>query len=274
MPRSRFLPSISTVVTLSVFVTVLGLSVAAAEMPDTVEPPADGFDVRDALELVYGKLETKGDASLWTPTEAEWVGGGGASDLSPVDVSVLAAPAFGQDGAERRFLLVQLVPETEGGFNCHACAPGIGAATFTKTAEGWRLDARSPHVADLGSSGAAPELELVQVGPQRYGVVFHWVYVGQGETYAGETFLLESGAKVIRALDLDVFYDNAGACGPEDEGYRPCVELRSMLEFVPGKNEEYFDLKVTADGTGEDGVQEETVYSYAGGTYRERSESH
>jgi len=245
-------PRFATFVALTAIVALPGPSAAAAD-----------FDPRSSLELVYGKLETKGDTALWKPTAEVWQAVKNAPGWDSVEVSVLAAPNFRQDGAERAFLLVQLVPHPDDDFKCHPCAPGIGAATFTNTAEGWRLDSQSPYVTDIGSYGAAPEPELVKVGPERYGVAFPWFYMGQGQAHAGKTYLLETDGGVNEALVLQTHYDNSGSCGPEDEGFHPCEEWTSTLEFVPGKDPDYFDLKVTGNET--------AVYAYSDGTYQKKS---
>ena len=171
-----------------------------------------------------------------------------------MQVSVLGVLPFRQDGAERTFLITQLVPQIERGFQCHPCAPGIGAATFTKTAEGWRFDVGTPLVTEIGSYGKAPEPEIVQVGPERYAVV-------------------------NEALRLQTYSDNSGACDPESgsdvpederEGGpgEPCWAYTSTLEFLPGQNPDYFDLKVTGTGPQEGQFAEETLYEVVDGAYQ------
>jgi len=247
----------------AIFLVLLGAAGAAGATPDDFDPDA-------AIERVYGALETKGDARYWAQPE---------HPDTPMQVSVLGVLPFRQDGAERTFLITQLVPQIEGGFQCHPCAPGIGAATFTKTAEGWRLDVGTPLVTEIGSYGEAPKPDIVPAGPERYAVVFESGGVGQGYHGRLANYFLETDAGVKEALQLQTYWDNSGACDPESgsdvpederEGGsgQPCWAYTSKLEFLPGENPDYFDLKVTGTGPQEGQFDEETLYEVVDGAYQ------
>lgn len=225
----------------------------------TAGATAGDFDPDAAVEQVYEELVTKDDARYWTLPEYP---------DEPMRVSVLGVLPFRQDGAERTFLITQLVPQIEGGFQCHPCAPGIGAATFTKTAEGWRLDVGTPLVTEIGSYGKAPEPEIVQVGPERYAVVLRWGGVGQGYHGRQAAYFLETDAGVKEALLLQTYSDNSGACDAESGSDVPCWAYTSTLEFLPGENPDYFDLKVTGTGPQERQFAEETLYEVVDGAYQ------
>jgi len=140
-PRPSFLVRISTLVMLAASGALLSLAAIAGNTPDATQALPGAFNPRQALELLYGMLQTKGDAALRKPSQ----------------------------------------------YDCHACEPGIGAATFTQTAEGWRLDARSPYIRMLGGRGKLPGPGIVKVGPKRYGVVFASMDVGQGYLFTTAT---------------------------------------------------------------------------------------
>jgi hypothetical protein len=252
---------------------------AAVGFPREAPSMRGELDPQEALEILYGKLETEGDAALWKPSE-DVREAAGMPNWHTIQVSVLGALAFRQTGAERKFLITKLVPVTERAYDCHSCAPGIGAATFTKTADGWRLDARNPNVTELGAWGNAPEPKIAKMGPDQHGVVFQTVGVGQGYYYRFATFLLEAGQTVNQVLHVETGSDNSGACDPECEdlepgyweceGLKPCYSSDSELEFVPGEHAEYFDLKMTTTST-PSGETRVTVFAYNDGTYQERS---
>jgi len=228
---------------------------------------ASDFDPRKALEMAYPTLETQDDVVRWKPPEEMRKSLG----PEPFQLSVLSTRAFRQGDAERVYLVVQLVPELEQGFDCHGCQPGIGVATFTSTEEGWRLDALNRYAGDVGSWGKAPEPEIVKMGRERYGIVFQTMYVGQGNTHVAETYFLEAGDSVDEVLFIETHWDNSGNCGLREDETDRCEEFDSTLEFVPGKNAEVFDLKVIGTAKHDDKFREETLYIYADGKYQTTS---
>ena len=195
-----------------------------------------------------------------------------------VKLEVLDSLSFRQGDAERTFLVFQSIP-AEQEYNCrNFCAPNVGAATFTNTQEAWRLDALNWVMGRAGGGGKAPKPELVKLGPERYGVELWSMGVGQGSTVQTDTYFLEAGPSVKEVLQITAYSDNGGSCGceredcdPDDPGLVTCFEIVSTVEFVPGKNAEIFDLKVTQIDRLDDTFRGVTLYSYADGMYRETS---
>ena len=95
----------------AIFLALLGAAGAAGATPNDFDPDA-------AIERVYEALETKGDARYWAQPE---------DPDTPMQVSVLGVLPFRQDGAERGFLITQLVPQIEGGCRCHPCTESVAA---------------------------------------------------------------------------------------------------------------------------------------------------
>jgi hypothetical protein len=186
----------------------------------------------------------------------------------PFQVGVHSALAFRQGDADRIYFVVQLVQELEQGFECHGCQPGIGVATFTNSEEGWRLDAMNHYAGEVGSWGEAPQPQIVKMGRERYGIAFQSTYVGQGNFHVGETYFLEVGDSVDEVLFIETHFDNSMNCGMREDGTDRCEEYDSKLEFVPGKNAEIFDLKVTRTAKHDETLREETLYIYADGKYQ------
>ena len=228
---------------------------------------ASDFDPQKALTMAYPTLETQDDVVRWKPSEEMRKSLG----PEPFQLSVLSALPFRQGDADRTYLVVQLIQELEQGFDCHGCQPGIGVATFTSTEEGWRLDALNRYAGAVGSWGKAPAPEIVKMGRERYGIAFQSKYVGQGNSHVSETYFLEAGDSVDEVLLIETHWDNSGRCIPGEEGRDQCVEFDSTLEFVPGKNAEIFDLKVTGTAKHDETFREETLYIYADGKYRTTS---
>jgi len=240
-------------------------------------PPGD-FDPGKALELIFPGLEIKGDAALWEVPEWEADPARTKPVWGLVKLEVLDSLRFRQADAKRIFLVCQSVP-AEQEYNCrNFCAPDVGAATFTNTENGWRLDAVSRVMGRVGGGGKASKPKLVKLGPERYGVVLWSMGMGQGSTVTADTYFLETGTSVKEVLQITTYSDNGGSCGcerevcdPDDPNLMTCFEIVSTVEFVPGKNAVVFDLKVTQTDRLDDTLKGVTLYSYTDGMYRETS---
>ncbi len=232
----------------------------AADHPTTPKPAdvptkkffAGEFDPGKALELIYGSYDSQKKYSKRKITKED-IQGLPAEDRStgiqPGTVYTAAnfAKPFTQAGVARFFVITETVPAH---YDCHACAPIIGAATFSKQGDAWQLDTLTKEVSTMGSWGSAPEGKLIKIGPERYGVVFQPGYTGQGITSESAVVIAETTENVREVLVVDEYgADNSGTCG---EGLATCYSFSSKLEFVAGSNPEFYDARVTMSGTKED----------------------
>jgi len=257
---------------------LFGASAEAKTKLDTVYLPPGDFDRDTALELVFPGLTTKGNTVLWKVPEEDVDPARTEPAWGLIKLDILDSLTFRQGDAERIFLAFQSVPADQE-YDCrNFCAPNIGAATFTNTEKGWRLDALNRVMGSAGGAGKAPKPELVKLGPKRYGVVLGSMAMGQGTTVRADTYFLETGSSVKEVLEITTYSDNGGSCGcerevcdPDDPDLIACFEFVSTVELVPGKNAEIFDLKLTQIDRLDDTFREVTLYSYADGMYRKAS---
>jgi hypothetical protein len=139
-----------------------------------------------------------------------------------------------------------VVPGDES-FSCHACAPLIGAAVFVKSETGWKVESSRAAVMRGGGWGQPPgPIRAVHIGPQRVGIEITDTHTGQGETTSFKSVLVPWNGKVNEALARVVSADDKGDCGKNS---RLCYTNHKKLEFVPGKNPDYYDVVLTLSGT-------------------------
>jgi serine/threonine protein kinase len=210
------------------------------------------FDTGKALELIYGSYDSQKKYSKWKITREDiqsLPSEDRSTGIQPGTVYTAAnfAKSFTQAGVPRFFVITETVPAH---YDCHACAPIIGGATFSKQGDAWQLDTVTKEVSTMGSWGSAPEGKLIKIGPERYGVVFQPGYTGQGITSESAVVIAETTENVREVLVVDQYSaDNGGTCG---EGLATCYSFSSKLEFVAGSNPEFYDARVTTTGTKED----------------------
>ena len=259
-------------------------STAATSVADhpTTPKPADvptkkfftgDFDTGKALELIYGSYDSQKKYSKWKITKEDihnLPSDDRSTGIQPGTVYTAAnfAKSFTQAGVARFFVITETVPAH---YDCHACAPIIGGATFSKLGEAWQLDTLTKEVSTMGSWGSAPEGKLIKIGPERYGAVFQPGYTGQGITSESAVVIAETTENVREVLIVDEYSaDNSGTCG---EGLATCYSFTSKLEFVAGSNPEFYDARVTTTGTKEnnDGnvrrANAVKKYTFANGKY-------
>jgi hypothetical protein len=233
----------------------------ATDHPVTATKPADvptkksftgDFDTGKALELIYGSYDSQKKYAKWKLTKEDiqrLPSEDRSTGISPGTVYTAAnfAKSFTQGGVQRFFVITETVPAH---YDCHACAPIIGGATFSKQGDAWQLDTETKEVSTMGSWGSAPEGKLTKIGPERYGVIFQPGYTGQGITSEAVVVIAETTENLRQVLIVDEYgADNSGTCG---EGLATCYSFSSKLEFVAGSNPEFYDARVTTTGTKED----------------------
>ncbi len=207
------------------------------------------FDVRKALELVYGSYDYQKKYTKWKLTKEDLKSNNGSVtfDAGTVYTGPNLAQSFVQGGVQRFILTTETVPAR---YDCHACAPLIGAATFSQQGDGWQLDAVTKAISTMGSFGSGPKGKLIKIGADRYGVVFHDGGMNQGISGEAVVIIAEVGESLREILTISEYGgDNSGACGEE---LAACWKYSSKMDFEPGPNPDYYDIKVTTSGTRED----------------------
>jgi hypothetical protein len=123
----------------------------------------------------------------------------------------------------------------------------IGMAVFLKTAQSWDTVSFSKTIVYFGQSGGAPNARAVQIGPQRTGIVLQTGAGNDGEYFTISAILIPWHKDVVEAFHGETGHDNGGDCGPITG--RPCFDNSKEVSFVPGRNPDYFDLRLTLSGT-------------------------
>jgi hypothetical protein len=192
------------------------------------------FTLEKALELLYGDegiVQTdNGEVTIRTKRVSR------SGEVTAIIRAVLAAP-FRENDVDKYVVLVEMGAE---GMSGHAQSAEIGGAIFYRVNNTWQIDLEQRYITSMGSFGHAPLGELVKIGPDRYGFIFHERYASTG--IGGET------VTIIAAIGKDfkiVFSVQTALADVIDNkwGYS------SKIDFVPGKNPANYDIKVTTTGT-------------------------
>lgn len=86
-------------------------------------------------------------------------------EYTPVAISDLLMAQLSEGNSLRTYVLTSAVPaHAPMGYDCHACAPAIGAAVFEWTQGHWIVQSMNPAVGFYGSWGDPPGLDFVTVG--------------------------------------------------------------------------------------------------------------
>ena len=236
-----------------------------------VSPPRPSIsgDLTDGkvLQLLYGNYDALKGRAIWQATEGdlqryELDSGFGQT----VHTEVILNEQIYQDGEIRRIVLTST--NLESGNGCHACSPVIGGALFTQTQGGWMLDFEQRIIGHMGSWGTPPPVELVRIGPDRYGAVFLHEYQSQGLISRTAFFIAPIATSFVKILTLDV--------GRDDRGFYvdgSGVAYSSTYRLVPGDNGDYYELVVRTSGTRQDSngtvvpINDTTTYVFSGMRY-------
>ncbi len=119
--------------------------------------------------------------------------------------------------------------------DCHICAPQISGAVFLQQDGNWILDFKHINFLTIGSWGYAPPAELVQIGDNRFGILFRNRYVSSGIT-GEETVLFTE----LNGLFEEIFSFQT-ALNYQEEGW----SYESDLVFSLQSNRDWFDIQIT-----------------------------
>ncbi|MBI4853388.1 MAG: hypothetical protein HY819_16465 [Acidobacteria bacterium] len=232
------------------------------------------FSEKKAMEFLYSNYNEAQKESNWNPTQEDLLKVDEDSSLKEAKefyVTALLTSPFKEEGSDKQILITAAAPPEH---TCHACAPIIGAFIFKKNTQGWELELKQHYVTELGSYGAPPDGKLVQIGKDNFGVLFDFGDTGQGYTTESVVLIAKTDKAFKEILTVETGGDNSGTCG-DDLG--PCWEFSSKYEFVSGKNENFFDFKISTTGTkgGDEEnttvpVNENKTYIFDGKEYKSR----
>lgn len=251
-------PPASLLVLLSIIACTVAChrSRTAVEIGTLAAPPE--FDIPTAMAALFGNYDASRRVSFYDVPQTTVIDLYGSSfELGDdIDVRPFWISSIQEDHTRKAVLLTYAVPSAKDHppafdgdepFSCHACAPLIGAAIFVKSANGWEVDSSRAVATRAGGWGRPPEaIRIVRIGPQRLGVEIRDADTGQGETTSSTTLLVPWKGKINEALVRSIADDDKGMCGKES---LPCYSNRKRMNFVSGKDPEYYDIVLTLSGT-------------------------
>ena len=210
--------------------------------------------------------------------EAMYGNGGSAGSLALQDgrvASVWAQRTFRIGGIERVAVLVAV--EAEGG-DCHACPALLGASVYRKAAGRWVLESKANEIGKTGSFGNAgsPEgLEARPIGPGKAVLLVPDSDTSQGITKAGVHLFVYAPPRWTDAGFVDLSGNNSGQCSddPQErqrERLDPCWKVTGKLTLVPGRNKEFYDIRVTRKGNSPEPSARDETLVFDGKAYREK----
>ena len=157
-------------------------------------------------------------------------------------------------GTEKQFLVTYGVPKgksEERAYDCHACAPLIGAALFSRKAGEWVAESFNPAVMVYGQFGHPPDAQFVAIGPRRMGVELTLNYGGQGEYTTTAAILVPWRGDFTEAF-WTTMADRYEDC---KFSKLPCYKYTKKMHFIAGTNPEYFDISLESSGTNITGTE-------------------
>jgi len=242
------------------------LSASPQNSTPDLKAPVD-FDLPAEMTDLYGNYDSAAGLSIFVPPPVPpWnmITGAIIEDTSEpnppdqkLDVRAFFLSAVPGSGNKEVLLATFGVPDS-GNFDCHACAPFIGAALFKRGTGGWTREASEPPFLPFGLVGRHPDAKLVQYGPHRYGIQLESRGAHQGNIFTTVALLLPWNGRFRMALRTETLANNtedeSAECrlsedGPDkDYRLRLCYAYHRKLKFVPGRDSQYYDLVVTTSG--------------------------
>lgn len=243
------------------FVVVITIAIwsngsAAGPTPKKLSVPR-GFDIASAMTLLFGNYDRGRQSSTYDVPQSTILDLRGSSFERGDDIEVRPfwVSSATEDGTPEVVMLTYAVPLAndhqpafagDEPFSCHACIPLIGAAVFVESGGQWRIADSRTVVTRRGGWGQPPDsIRVVRVGPRRVGIEITDTFTATGETTTTKLILLPWAGKVDEALARITSDGNRGACGEDG----PCYAHSKKLDFVAGKNPDYYDIVLALSGT-------------------------
>ncbi|MGA2651112.1 MAG: hypothetical protein ABSF28_11340 [Terracidiphilus sp.] len=199
-----------------------------------------------------------------------------------VSITVLLMAEVLEDKSEKAYIVASAEPaDLPNGFDCHMCAPAIGVAVFKWQGEQWTLQSANSTAGFYGEWGNPPGVDMVEVGPEKHGLLLYEDDLAQGYAWSFSRLLLPVGDTVKESWRIQDEQDNDGAYDPTDKLNKQ-VPYRSSAAFKfiatdrqNGGSDDYYDLEVISRGRGrqnfDNPVKSENwteIYRFSDGKYK------
>jgi hypothetical protein len=236
-----------------------------------------------ALGQIYQHYDAATGTAQWpcpaSKEQADRAGGWPCGkEYKTVTVAALLTTQVREEKSIKTYVVASAVPAHASlGYDCHACAPAIGAAVFDWKDGRWVTENINPAIGFYGGWGGPPSISFVAVGPEKHGIVLSLNYEGQGYSSSTSVFLLPLGTTFSEVWHLGTESDNLGACDPNDKE-NPCAPYRASaaFQFIPGDQySAFYDIEVISRGRDQQDFAHPLVnenwtdiYHFKNGTYQ------
>lgn len=246
------------------------------------------FSTDEALKQLYHDYDPATKTAQWVCTKEQLreglhTGWQCWKEDTTVSVSVILMAQVPEGDATRVYLATSAKPAHDpmGEYNCHGCAPAIGAAVFVWKSQGWALESANAAIDFLGGWGEPPSVDLVAVGSEKHGLVLSSDDEGQGFSSSFKELLIPLGKGIENVWGIEDESDDVGAIDPDDKANSPPLYHSSAAirffaaEDVNEDNGGYYDIEVISRGTSWQGwnhpVRPENwteIFTFKDGKYR------
>ncbi len=198
------------------------------------------------MKLVYGNYDVKAQTSVASlPKEKSCFPGAGEEQMK---IRMLFNTLQGDAGTQRFLLVTYAVPASGQSFDCHACAPTIGMATFVQNGQKWAIDSSSRAITSAGEWGRPPtDIQLVQIGPNHQALQIIDVGEQNGETTRLLQLLIAWNGTVNLGLERIIADGDLGSCDTKT-GFL-CYANYRTLTYIRSDSADYYNLELRLSGT-------------------------
>lgn len=150
---------------------------------------------------------------------------------------------FVEEGGVQKYraLFGLKLPEGE---RSHVAGVLVGGGSLALKSGFWELETVTKFITSGGSNAYIAEPTLVKIGPEKTAFVFEQGYNGLGGYFGMFVRMISLvDGSFIEILNIQKSEDNGASSESQKYFYD------SRLEYVPGANPEYFDIKITKTGT-------------------------
>ena len=210
------------------------------------------FDKASAMLAVFCAYDREHAGTL-LPVELteDW-----AMDEADTVASPIIAITYREGAAEKAVLAVQLQAVFDGEVsNSHAQTALISIYVFERRGGRWAIEKSAEEAFDEGHNGEAPGVQLVRLGPERFGLWFSIGDVHQGYLSESAMIVTLSETRIREVARLDLGGANAGTCSdnPKERGngIYACWAYEATPAFIATRGTEYYTLRITYAGTDE-----------------------
>jgi hypothetical protein len=204
----------------------------------------ESFTEEGALNLIYGNYDYNNKCGVWTLSELDYLTLPIGKEIKTLNVNIVQTETFEKKGKEHKLIVTESNYQNN---DCHACTPYIGAALFMKENNQWKLIQERHFITRFGSFGKILKGDLIQIGINKFGILFRSIYSQMGQTEEIIFIIGETQNWLDKVFELnDTGGDNEGSC---EQAINNCYKYKSEVNFVKNATSPYFKLEVNTFGT-------------------------